>query len=675
MPLPEINLDNRSFNDLFQELRRRIPTYTPEWTDHNESDPGITMMELFAWLAEIVIWRLNRVPDKNFAKFLELVGIDLDQPAPAKTELQFTLVKGATVATVGAGTQVALGGGGGGPQVVFETDADLTVVGLNLKSVQSFDGSQLTDYTDTNALDGLPGFPPLSSTPQKSAALYLGFDNPFPQDMEHRLTAHVMQGPVPDPVTGGGDLLAAISPPVEAYWEYWSGSNWQPLAVDKDTTFSLTKSGYIAFQAPTDARPRQFGLLTKPDDPSLYWIRFRIQDLLGAGYETPPQLEGILLNTVSATNSVTEREELLGAADGRPNQVFRLARFPVLPLDPGVKGIIAVDEGEGYVIWEEVKDFAASEADDKHYMLNFSTGEVSFGDGIHGKIPHWLSGNGSNKDDADLPNVKAVAYRWGGGARGNSGADTITTLLAAIPFVQSVTNPRPSSGGADEESIASAQDRAPMALRTSNRAVSGDDFAELAKRTPDAQIKRARAFPLLNPNFRLKRAAAGGMPEAEVPIPGAVTVVVIPDSTLAKPVPTQGTLQLVADWLDQHRLLTCELFVAAPRYREIRIEVQLVAKATADLGKVEKAVRDRLLSYFHPLKGGDTGEGWEFGDAIDFSETYRTIFEVDGVHRIHTDSIKIFLDGVLQLPSCRDVQLAPDEIIFSTDHAVQVSYA
>jgi hypothetical protein len=131
----------------------------------------------------------------------------------------------------------------------------------------------------------------------------------------------------------------------------------------------------------------------------------------------------------------------------------------------------------------------------------------------------------------------------------------------------------------------------------------------------------------------------------------------------------------VADWLDQHRLLTCELFVAAPRYREIRIEVQLVAKATADLGKVEKAVRDRLLSYFHPLKGGDTGEGWEFGDAIDFSETYRTIFEVDGVHRIHTDSIKIFLDGVLQLPSCRDVQLAPDEIIFSTDHAVQVSYA
>jgi predicted phage baseplate assembly protein len=675
MPLPEINLDNRSFNDLFQELRRRIPTYTPEWTDHNESDPGITMIELFAWLAEIVIWRLNRVPDKNFSKFLELVGIDLDQPAPAKTELQFTLVKGATVATVGAGTQVAMGGGGGGPQVVFETDSDLTVVGLNFKSVQSFDGSQLTDYTDANALDSSPGFPPLSLTPQKDAALYLGLDNPFPQGMEHQLTIHVAQGAVPDPVTGGGDMLAGISPPVNAYWEYWAGSNWQQFAVDKDTTSFLTKSGYIMFQAPTDAQPRQFGLLTKPDDPSLYWIRFRIQELLGAGYETPPQLEGILLNTVSATNSVTEREELLGAADGRPNQVFRLARFPVLPLDPGVEGIIAVDEGEGYVTWKQVEDFAASKADDTHYMLNYSTGEVSFGDGTNGKIPLWLSGNGSNKDDADLPNVKALYYRWGGGVRGNAGADTITTLLAAIPFVQSVTNPRPSFGGADEESIASAQERAPMTLRTGNRAVTGDDFASLAKRTPGAQIRRAQAFPLTNPNFRMVRSAADGTPQAEVPIPGAVTVVVIPDSTLAKPIPTEGTLQLVANWLDQYRLLTAELFVSAPRYREVRIEVQVVAESTADLDKVEKSVRDRLLSYFHPLKGGEGGDGWEFGGTIDFSETYRTIFSVDGVQRIHTDSIKIFVDGVLQQPSCRDVQLAPDEIVFSIDHAVQASYA
>src|SRR4051794_4019635 len=102
MPLPQVNLDDRQFNDIFQELRRRIPAYTPEWTDYNDSDPGITLMQLFAWLTEVIIYRLNKVPDKNFVKFLELVGIPLQQPAPAVTELQFMLVKNAAAVVVPA---------------------------------------------------------------------------------------------------------------------------------------------------------------------------------------------------------------------------------------------------------------------------------------------------------------------------------------------------------------------------------------------------------------------------------------------------------------------------------------------------------------------------------------------------------------------------------------------
>src|SRR5438552_6059518 len=216
MALTDLNLDDRTFEQLYQELRRRIPAYTPEWTDHNDSDPGITLMQMFAWLAEIVIYRLNRVPEKNYIKFLELVGVQLRQPAPARAELQFTLVKDATQAPVGAGTQVQLGAASDGPPIVFETDADLMAVGLSLKSVQSYDGSQFTDYTSANAIDGPPGYPPLSSIPQNNAALYLGFDLPFPydpvsQNTEHRLTIHVSQGTTPDPVTGGSDRLASVS--------------------------------------------------------------------------------------------------------------------------------------------------------------------------------------------------------------------------------------------------------------------------------------------------------------------------------------------------------------------------------------------------------------------------------------------------------------------------------
>ncbi len=68
MALPDIQLDNRSYTDLVNELRRRIPAYTPEWTDYNESDPGIALIELFSWLADILVYRINQVPDKAYVE-------------------------------------------------------------------------------------------------------------------------------------------------------------------------------------------------------------------------------------------------------------------------------------------------------------------------------------------------------------------------------------------------------------------------------------------------------------------------------------------------------------------------------------------------------------------------------------------------------------------------------
>jgi predicted phage baseplate assembly protein len=478
---------------------------------------------------------------------------------------------------------------------------------------------------------------------------------------------------MPTPVQGVNIPQAPLSPPVEAYWEYWGGQ-WEQLQIQTDTTFALTSSGYVTFQAPTDGQLQQFGLLTKPTDPVLFWIRYRIQNVVGPGYETPPMLQGVLLDTVSATNKVTETGELLGASDGRPNQTFQLANYPILPLVAGVGGIIAVDEGNGYVTWTEVEDFDGYGSMDTVYTLDHATGLVSFGDGIHGKIPRWLSGNGSNLSTADQTNIMATSYEWGGGSQGNSGANTITTLLASIPNIQGVTNPLPSYGGADEETVQHAQDRAPMTLRTSNRAVTADDFAFLATQTPGAYIQRAQAFPLLNPNFRVLRSPVDGSPQVEAPIPGAVTVIVIPQSTQPQPIPSESTLQLVANYLDQHRLLTCELFVAAPRYRQVRIEVQVIAEPTSDLGTVGTAVLNQLLAYFNPLPpGGVEEEGWDFGGPIYFAETYRQIFDVDGVKLI-TGTLKTYVDSVLQ-PPCTDVQLQPDEIVYSIGHGVTVTYS
>ena len=91
MPLPEPRLDDRRFQDIVNEAKAMIPRYTPEWTDHNLSDPGVTLIELFAWMTDLILYRLNRVPDKNYIRFMDLLGIQTKNAVPASTRISFRL--------------------------------------------------------------------------------------------------------------------------------------------------------------------------------------------------------------------------------------------------------------------------------------------------------------------------------------------------------------------------------------------------------------------------------------------------------------------------------------------------------------------------------------------------------------------------------------------------------
>src|SRR5258706_12211311 len=84
MPLQLPILDDRTFEQLLLEAKQRIPVYTPEWTNFDvESDPGITIVQLFAFLTESLLYRTGRYPEANRLKFLQLLGIPLQPPAAA----------------------------------------------------------------------------------------------------------------------------------------------------------------------------------------------------------------------------------------------------------------------------------------------------------------------------------------------------------------------------------------------------------------------------------------------------------------------------------------------------------------------------------------------------------------------------------------------------------------
>lgn len=642
MPLESPNLDDRTYKDIVEEIRNLIPRYAPEYSDWNEHDPGMTLIQLFSWLSEIIIYRLNKVPDKNYIEFLKLIGVELKPATPAKAHLTFTLTdEDIESITIPKGTLVETEPEGDEDPIVFETDEPLIAIGAALKEVQSYDGNSFTSEAVANETDG-QSYNPFREDAREGNAFCIGFSHPvsFPQ-AEVRMRVELFNEDLPPEGSHCDTEERQFYPPAELVWEYWNGS-WKRLEILKDETRTFLRSGYIIFRGPSDIIKSNTNPLPTTQD-EFYWIRCRVAK---AGYEYPPRIDAILLNTVQATNAVTVKDEVVGFSDGSPNQFFFLKNIPIL----SGSLVLEVDEGNDWEEWEMVDDLHGSDRHKKHYILNRVTGEVRFGDGLNGKIP--FAGQDSN--------IKAT-YRYGGGRKGNVGARTVTSPQAAPSEVDEVTNKRSAIGGKDEETLDEAKERGPKELKTRNRAVTTEDFEFLAKQTPGIRVARAKALPLHHPKFSY-----------DVKVPGVVTVIIVPHSEDKKPLPSEGMIRTVCEHLNKHRLLTTEVYVVPPKYMKVRVEAKIVASAMADTEHVSLDVAKNLKAYYHPLTGGIKAKGWPFGGNVYISEAYRVILNTEGVSRI--DELDFYLDDIKQV-HCDDVKIPDHYLVYSDEHVIETYYS
>jgi hypothetical protein len=129
MPLPSPNLDDRTFSQLVEEARLRIAATCPAWTDLSVGDPGMALIEVFAFLTETLIYRFNRVPDKSYIEFLRLLGVSLFPPAAASVTLEFTLSqKAVKPLEIPRGTRVTVArADSSGDAPVFVTDETVVI--------------------------------------------------------------------------------------------------------------------------------------------------------------------------------------------------------------------------------------------------------------------------------------------------------------------------------------------------------------------------------------------------------------------------------------------------------------------------------------------------------------------------------------------------------------------
>lgn len=523
------------------------------------------------------------------------------------------------------------------------------------EKVLTFNDWTYSDMSAVAAQDSKP-FQAFAPIPEESPAFYLGLSDPFPPQtcqIYFQLEDEGRGASFPsiderERALAGRDGEGAEQSVV---WEYWAGKHWQAL-LPRDYTGHLTHSGFLRFVGPKDFRK------TKRFGDELFWIRARLE--MG-GYDVPPRIQSVLLNCVSASNITTFRDTILGSSQGTPNQVFRFNRGPVLrgqqivirerdePGPTEMKAILAESgedsvkldpehPGEYLVRWKEVDSFFESTSSSRHYVKDIVTGELRFGDGVHGMIP----------PKADR-NIVSTFYQVGGGEDGNVAAGMITVSRQTYAYIEAVTNPFPATGGCDLETVDEVKLRGPHMLKSRNRAVTAEDFEWLSIEASNS-VARVRAL-------------------SSVEREGEVTVVVVPkvprlpsgDIDLReKPIPSTELLRRVRRYLDDRRLLTTVVRVKKPRYVEMSVEVRIVRHAHGSSDRIKREIDKNLRRFLNPLVGGRDGRGWPFGRSVFKVDLYHVIEGVAGIDFV--DSVRII--DAERKQECDQLRLRSDELVY-----------
>jgi predicted phage baseplate assembly protein len=618
MGLETPRLDDRTFNDLVAEARQRISVYLPEWTDHNLSDPGITLVELFAWLTDVVLYRLNRVPDKHFVKFMELIGMRLQEAEPARAPLTFWLsAPQETTVAIPSGTEVATVRVEDAPSIVFSTDApfDILVPRLAhvLTSSQQAGGRAFQSHPIKRVQAGFEGFDVFASRPpQAGDAMYVGF--------EEDLSNHIL-GVELEVDTAEGAGIDPTDPPY--FFEVLStDQQWLRAEVDYDGTLGLNISGLIRIFLPAMERGSR-------NNQTAYWIRLRLEPGSRRSYGVSPTIRRLVTSswggTTDGTNVQRVRNEMLGRSDGTPGQRFYLTHTPVVPREGGEYLVVRIDN-DREERWQEVADFSTSEPEDRHYTLDSSTGEIRMG-------PALPQRDGSIHSYGAVPPKEAFVvmrgYRYGGGQIGNVAAGTLNQLRSSIPYVARTSNRRPAAGGKDGESLENSKTRVPGYLRSINRAVTAADYEYLAQEAAPGMLSRVHCMQPPQTNK------------------GEIKVLVIPHIPNLLGFIAPESLNVSSDlrnrvfaYLDERRLLATQLDVIPPVYLWVETEIRFRASPYYSTEDVRKAIEDRLFAFLNPITGGQDGKGWPFGRDLFIADIMAVLLTVPGVDFVRI--VKLF---------------------------------
>jgi predicted phage baseplate assembly protein len=646
MALPAPHLDDRRFQQFVDDAKRYIQQRNPDWTDHNVSDPGVTLIEAVAYMADLVSYRLNQVPEKNYRAFLDLIGITLFPPAAAVVDVTFwmaapqpepmVLPADTEVSTERTETQAAIG---------FTTEAELTIPPCTLERVlrQVEDGAPEDRTREVMAESDVSVF---SAEPRPGDTLLLGLSTAVPSCAVVVVLDSRVDGVGVDP----------RQPPLQ--WEALTEQGWRPCEVDSDSTGGLNRAGQVVLHVPTGHTRARLGQVEAG------WLRCRVVAPRPRQpfYTVSPTVRSAeaytIGGTVRAAHGTMIRNEIVGTSDGVPGQRMHLEYAPVAAATPPL--VLEVSAGEGWQPWQVVDNFATSDPDSRHVRLDETTGEIEFGPLVREPDGDLLQYGAVPPKGAV---IRATRYRFGGGRAGNVARGAVRMLRSSIPSIARVENREGARGGLDGETVEEAKIRAPITLRAQDRAVTPRDYEELAWRAAP-EIARIVCPPVKDADND-----------------NAVRVLIVPQAVpdvggrlrFEQLVPGDELLARITDYLEERRPLGVRLAVGPPYYQGVTVVATMHSYAAVSAQQVRARALDELYRYLDPLVGGLDGDGWPFGRPLQTGELYALLQRLPGVELV--DEVLLFPADPLsgrRGEQTERIDLGPVALVFPYDLQVRV---
>lgn len=684
MPLPEPIFDSRSYREILNEALARIPSHNPEWTNFNDSDPGITLLQLFAFMSENIIYRANLIPERNRKKFLRLLGIPMQGAEAAQGLVAFNKAAGDLDVVNLTADQLLYSG-----NTPFRTEHALQVLPIEAKLYYKTPLSeekkaevenlyqrlyasynkpqQKLEFYETKLFSPAKSGSTLAAidigTQTVDGSLWIALltrENDTVEDARDALAGKVLSLGIMPALAENGCALYPRGPsasgerPTLIFERPNSDNSVAAYARLKPRTDVdlLAQPGVVELELPEanalkywdDLDPLETGVgdyppsLEDSDDQKrlITWIRIRSPEV-SAGSQTGSRQLNIPLSWVGINNAkVIQRahveSEQLSVGTGEPDQTAKLSNTPVI-----LKSIELRVNGE---LWQQVDDLAVAAAEVPQrsprfaseslmdtqknnvvavYTIDRESGEIHFGDGLHGKRPPKGASIQAN-------------YDHGGGRQGSVGIGAINRASLRNAQGVKVTNPVPTWGGEEGESVAQAEKRIPNTIRHRERLVSSQDFEEITWTTPGVDIGRIDVLPLIHPELPLQNSY------------GVVTLLVIPRNDPIQPEaprPDSLFLDTICEYLEPRRILTTELHILGPTYVPIWVSISVEVIATFSAGLVLDAVRQEILRFLSPLQGGYESNGWPLNKAVEAPEISAAATRVNGVAKVN----QIYIGG------------------------------